>query len=374
MGGGAVLAESVDCIVIGAGIIGLAIARSLTLQGRDVVIAERANAFGAETSSRNSEVIHAGIYYPKGSLKARLCVAGKQMLYDYAGPRGIACTNTGKLIVATTGSQQPRLDEIVRQAAAAGVTDLRPLSRADVGALEPEVDAVAGLFSPSTGIIDSHALMLSLLGDFEAAGGALALNTPVVGGRPVDGGMVIEAGGAESMTIEARTVVNAGGLWAQEIAASLGVRVEVIPPRHLAIGHYYALGGKSPFRHLVYPVPEPGGLGIHATLDMAGQARFGPDVRWIEDVDYSFDDSRRADFVTAVRHYYPALDSDRLTPAYTGIRPKLTGPGGGFADFRIDGPEAHGVAGLVNLYGIESPGLTAALAIAEDVAARLQTR
>ncbi len=364
------LTEKVDCVVIGAGVIGLAVARALALRGREVIVLERGSAFGTETSSRNSEVIHAGIYYPPGSLKARLCVAGKQALYDYAAERGIEHARTGKLIVATTEAQRDNLGDIMERAESAGVSDLKAMSAADIHALEPCVDGVAGLFSPSTGIIDSHGLMLSLLGDLEAAGGALALNTPVVGGRCNADGLLVETGGADPVGIEAKAVINAAGLEAQAVAKALETPAP-IPPRYLAIGHYYALTGKSPFRHLVYPVPEPGGLGIHVTLDVGGQARFGPDVRVLDAVDYSFDDSRRNAFADAIRRYYPALDAHRLVPAYTGIRPKLAGPDDGFADFRIDGPEGHGRPGLINLYGIESPGLTAALAIADEVTARI---
>ncbi|RMF08723.1 MAG: NAD(P)/FAD-dependent oxidoreductase [Alphaproteobacteria bacterium] len=362
--------EKVECVVIGAGVIGLAVARALALRGREVIVLERAAAFGTETSSRNSEVIHAGIYYPPGSLKARTCIRGKKQLYEYAEARGIGYSRVGKVIVATSEGQRDRITEIQRRAEAAGVHDLKPLSRADIQTLEPEVEGVAGLFSPSTGIIDSHALMLHLLGDLESAGGTLALNTAVVGGHIGQQGIVIETcgvvGGPDRTRLEARLVVNAAGLWAQDVAAMLGTPGP-IPRRHLAIGHYYALSGRSPFSHLVYPVPEPGGLGVHVTLDLAGQARFGPDVRWIAEVDYRFDDSRRSAFVDAIRRYYPSLDPSRLAPGYTGIRPKLAGPDQGFSDFRIDGPGAHGVAGLVNLYGIESPGLTAALAVADEV-------
>lgn len=363
------MAETVDALVIGAGVIGLAVARALQLQGREVLVLERNDRIGAETSSRNSEVIHAGIYYPPGSLKARLCRDGKHLLYAYCAERGIGHRRCGKLIVAGDDGQRPALHKIKACAEANGVPDLELLTADACAAREPEVSAVAGLFSPSTGIIDSHDFMLNLQGDLENAGGMVVLNTAVTDVTVKAGQLTVVTGGPEAMTLRPRRLVNAAGLGAQALAKGFlgdGFMGD-IPPLHLAIGHYYALSGASPFRHLVYPLPANGGLGVHVTLDLAGQARFGPDVRWIEDVDYSFDDTRRGDFIDAIRHYYPALDPARLEPAYTGIRPKLVGPGEAAADFRIDGPDRHGVPGLVNLFGIESPGLTAALAIADEV-------
>lgn len=356
--------ETADCVVIGAGVVGLAIAARLAAS-RDVIVVERAATFGTETSSRNSEVIHAGIYYQPGSLKAWLCRRGRDLLYAYAAERGIPHQRLGKLIVATRAEEKSELDRLQALAEANGVSDLAFLDQAAVRALEPEVDAHAGLWSPSTGIIDSHQLMLSLVGDIERAGGAIAYNAPVISGTAGEGGIRLRAGDTELLC---RTVINAAGLRAPEVARSIqGLPAAAVPQQYLAIGHYYALIGKSPFRHLVYPVPEPGGLGIHATLDLGGAVRFGPDVRWIESIDYRFDDSRKAAFTAAIARYWPAVDETRLQPAHTGIRPKLAGPDGGFADFRIDGPTAHGVPGLINLFGIESPGLTAALAIAEAV-------
>lgn len=364
--------DSIECLVIGAGVVGLAIARALAQAGREVLVAERGAVIGGETSSRNSEVIHAGIYYAPQSLKARLCRRGRDMLYDYCASRGIPHRRTGKILVATSEAEIPALDQIGRLAAANGVDDLRPLDLAELRELEPEVRAVAALLSPSTGIIDSHAYMLSLRGEIEAAGGMIALNSPVTRGELSDDGFRVTVGGDAPMTLRARIIVNAAGLHAQAVAAGLGVPAHAIPPQHLAIGHYYSLSGRAPFRHLVYPLPEDGGVGIHVTLDMGGGVRFGPDVRWIDRIDYAFDDGARERFIAAIRRYYPALAPDRLQPGHTGIRPKIVGPGGGFADFRIDGPELHGIPGLVNLHGIESPGLTASLAIADEVLSRLR--
>lgn len=363
------MTESVEAVVVGAGVVGLAVARALALAGREVIVLERNGAIGEETSSRNSEVIHAGIYYAPGSLKARLCRQGKEMLYAYCAERGIAHKRCGKLIVAAHEGQISTLETLRANAAANDVTDLRWLSPADIQNLEPNIRVVRALFSPSTGIVDSHGLMLNLQGDLENHGGMVALHAPVQSIRTTEDGFLLSTGGAEPMTLSARLVVNAAGLGAQALAASMqGVSP---PPLVLAIGHYYSLSGKSPFHHLVYPVPEDGGIGVHVTLDLAGQARFGPDVRWIDQVNYAFDDSRREAFIAAIRQYYPNLDEGRLQPAYTGIRPKLTGPGQPAADFHIDGPERHGVTGLVHLFGIESPGLTSSLAIAEEVRLRL---
>jgi L-2-hydroxyglutarate oxidase LhgO len=360
---------SVEAVVVGGGVIGLAVARELAQVGCEVMVLERYGAIGEETSSRNSEVIHAGIYYAPGSLKARLCRHGKEMLYAYCADRGIAHKRCGKLIVAVEPGQMAKLQEIHDCAQANGVVDLAWLTAEDIARLEPEVRAVGGLFSPSTGIVDGHDLMIHLQGDLERHGGVVALHTPVTGLRGDRGRIAVTTGGTDPMTLSARIVVNAAGLGAQDVAATMpGLNP---PPLKLAIGHYYALSGKSPFHHLVYPVPVDGGLGVHVTLDIAGQARFGPDVRWIDRIDYAFDDSRRGDFIAAIRQYYPGLEAARLQPAYTGIRPKLAGPGAPAADFCIEGPERHGIPGLVNLFGIESPGLTAALAIAGEVRQRL---
>lgn len=361
--------DSIDCVVIGAGVVGLAVARALAQAGRDVVVLEAANAIGTGTSSRNSEVIHAGIYYAAGSLKARLCVQGKQALYAYCESHGVPHRRCGKLIVATREDQLPRLDGIRAQAAANGVHDLAPLDRAAVTALEPELSAVGALLSPSTGIVDSHALMLALQGDAEAAGAMVAFATPVLGGRVVDDDAIeLTVGGSEPGTWRAAAVVNSAGLQAQQVAASLaGFPAAHVPPTFYAKGNYFTLSGRARFRHLVYPVPEAAGLGVHLTLDLQGQARFGPDVQWVPQIDYPVDPARGAAFYAEVRKYWPALPEGALQPGYAGIRPKLGGPGSPAHDFRIDGPAVHGVPGLVNLFGIESPGLTSCLAIADEV-------
>jgi L-2-hydroxyglutarate oxidase LhgO len=363
-----IMAEKVDAVVIGAGVVGLAVARALAVRGREVLVLERNGAIGEETSSRNSEVIHAGIYYAPGSLKARLCRAGKEMLYAYARERGIGHRRCGKLIVAVHENQTEKLNHILECAQANQVNDLRLMSADECAVMEPEVRAARGLFSPSTGIIDSHALMTSLHGDLEYHGGVVAFNTDVEALDLEDGGLAVRTGGAEGLVLKPEILINAAGLGAQGLVSGFSLAP---PALRCAIGHYYALSGKAPFDHLVYPVPEDGGLGVHVTLDLGGQVKFGPDVRWIDHVDYRFDDSRRSDFIKAISAYYPGLDPARLQPAYTGIRPKLSGPGEPAADFRIDGPEHHGIPGLVNLFGIESPGLTAALAIGEEVTSRL---
>ncbi len=366
------MVDQVDAVVVGAGVVGLAVARELALQGEEVVLLEAGSAIGLEISSRNSQVVHAGIYYPTGSAKARLCVAGKALLYAYCESHGVRHKRLGKLIVATDAREEATLRSYQVQATANGVADLRWLSRREAQALEPAVQCSAALLSPSTGIVDSNELMTALLADLEAAGGLLALNSPVTGGRVLPAGIEIQVGIHQPAVLRCQRLVNSAGLEAQRVASLLqGFKPQHIPPRHLAIGHYYALAGRSPFTRLVYPVAEQGGLGIHVTLDLAGQARFGPDVRWLDAVDYDFDDSRRAAFVGAIRRYYPAIRADNLLPGYTGIRPKLAGPGEPAADFLLQGPAEHGVAGLVNLYGIESPGLTASLAIAGEVAGML---
>ena len=364
--------EQVDCIVIGAGVVGLAVARALALAGREVLILEAEAAIGTGTSSRNSEVIHAGIYYPQGSLKARLCVAGRDALYAFCESHGVPYRRCGKLIVATDDSQLAGLDALQAHALANGVDDLRRLDGDEVKALEPQLNAVAGLLSPSTGIVDSHGLMLALQGDAEAAGALLALHAPVESVEVSDAGLRVEVGGAEPMTLLATTLVNCAGHAAPAIAArTRGLAADKVPPRYFAKGSYFSLATATPFRHLVYPLPEPGGLGVHLTLDLGGQARFGPDVEWVDSLDYRMDESRADSFYAAIRCYWPALPDGALQPAYTGIRPKISGPGEPAADFFIDGPAEHGIAGLVNLFGIESPGLTAALAIADEVCLRL---
>lgn len=362
--------DAVDTLVIGAGVVGLAVARKLAQTGREVLILERAGAIGTETSARNSEVIHAGIYYPKGSLRAALCLKGRDQLYAYLGERGLPHKRIGKLIVATTEAQKDKLTQIRTTAAEVGAGDLPWLTRAEALALEPELDCTAALWSPQTGILDSHALMVSLLGDAEAAGAALALNTEVTRIETGEDGHVLTIAGEAAYRLKARRVVNAAGLQALPLAAATSELRDVPKPRY-AHGTYFGVSGKVPFRHLIYPVPEPGGLGIHLTLDMGGGMRFGPDVEWIDGVDYRLDPARAAAFGAAIRLYWPGVPAETLAPVSCGVRPKLHGPDEPAADFRVDGPSAHGIPGLVNLFGIESPGLTASLALADLVAGEL---
>jgi L-2-hydroxyglutarate oxidase LhgO len=363
------MSERIDCAVIGAGVVGLAVARRLAMAGREVILLEAEATIGSGTSSRNSEVIHAGIYYAAGTRKAQWCVSGRHMLYDYCAQHGVEHRRIGKLIVATAPEEVATLAKYEAQARANGVTDLRWLSDAEIAQYEPEVSCVAALLSPSTGIIDSHGLMLAFLSDLEAHGGVLALRSPVLGGRLHADGVELEVGAGEPMHLHAASVVNCAGLQAQQISLSLrGMPAAAVPPCYLAKGHYFSLSGRAPFRHLVYPVANAAGLGTHVTLDLAGQARFGPDVLWIDNIDYAFDDSRRSQFATAIRRYWPGIEEARLQPAYTGIRPKITGEGQGAGDFCVRSPTEHGHCPYVALYGIESPGLTASLAIAEHVA------
>ncbi len=366
------MAESVDCVVIGAGVVGLAIARELAMAGREVIVLEAAEGIGTQTSSRNSEVIHAGLYYPKGSLKATLCVAGKEMLYRYCAERGVAHNRIGKIVVAGTPDEIPAVEAYVTKARGNGVDDLVWMSAAQLREMEPAVECVAGFLSPSTGIIDSHALMLALQGDAENNGANVVFFSPVESGTVQDDGIVLNVGGTEPLTLICKTVVNSAGLFAQNVSRSIaGVPPDSIPPQYFAKAHYYALSGKTPFHRLIYPLATHAFLGVHVTLDLGGQARFGPDVCWIDAVDYTFDELREPLFYEAVRRYYPALKDGALQPGYAGIRPKISGPDEPAADFLIQGPADHGVRGMVNLYGIESPGLTACLAIAERVAALL---
>ncbi|SCK12143.1 NAD(P)/FAD-dependent oxidoreductase [Vogesella sp. LIG4] len=362
--------DKVDCVVIGAGVIGLACARLLAASGREVVIVEREAAAGQHCSSRNSEVIHAGIYYRPGSLKARLCVAGKAMLYRYCAERAIAHQRIGKLLLAVTADDLPRLAALQAQAAQNGVTDLRWLDQAGLADCEPALQAHAALLSPSTGIIDSHGLMQALLADTEAGGAQLALASSVQGLRATADGLVLQL--ADGYELLAGCVINAAGAWAPALAAGWqDVPRETVPTPYYARGVYFALQGRSPFSRLIYPMPEAGGLGTHLTLDLAGQARFGPDVEWIDKVDYTLDPSRGERFYGSIRRWWPQLADGALAPAYCGVRPKIAGPGMADADFLIQDASQHGVPGLINLFGIESPGLTASLAIAEQVAARV---
>jgi L-2-hydroxyglutarate oxidase LhgO len=365
-------ALELDAVVIGGGVIGLALARALAQRGREVTLLEAESRLGQHTSSRNSEVIHAGIYYPPGSLKAALCVAGKAQLYAYAAEADVEHRRLGKIIVATREPDVAALENIRRTAEQNGVFDLEWLEAKDVATLEPQVSAVRALLSPSTGIVDSHGLMAALRRDAVAAGAQIVVSSPVSGGRVLESGFELRVGGAEPSRLTCQSVVNAAGLWAQDVARSLeGLPQSSICGQYFAKGHYFTLAGRSPFSHLVYPVPVPGGLGIHVTLDLAGQARFGPDVSWLDAVDYGFDETRAADFYSAIRSYFPALADGALIPAHTGIRPKLGPAGSPAQDFVIQGPAEHGVAGLLNLYGIESPGLTASLALADYALGKL---
>jgi L-2-hydroxyglutarate oxidase LhgO len=362
--------ERIDCVVIGAGVVGLALARELALGGREVVVLEAGDRFGTGTSSRNSEVVHAGMYYPGGSLKARLCVAGNRELYRYLEERGVAHRRCGKLIVATGPDQAAALAALQDRAAGNGV-ELRRLTADQAAGMEPRLRCVAALHSPATGILDSHGLMQALLKDAEDRGAVLVLRSPVLGGAPAGDGVDLEVGGDEPMRIRADRVFNCAGLGARDLACAIrGVAPERIPKVHLAKGNYYALAGPAPFSRLVYPVPEAAGLGVHLTLDLAGQARFGPDVEWVEAVDYQVDPARAEGFYAAIRRYWPELPDGALAPAYAGIRPKLQGPGDPVRDFLVQGEEEHGVRSLWNLLGIESPGLTACLALARLVAQR----
>lgn len=364
--------ERVDAVVTGAGVVGLAVARALALAGREVIILEKEKLIGSGTSSRNSEVIHAGIYYRAGSLMARLCVDGRRQLYAYCSTRNIPHRRLGKLIVATNDAEAENLDGIRQRAAANGVDDLVPLSAAQARDLEPALAATAALLSPSTGIIDSHAYMLALKGEAEAAGAAIAFSSPLLGARVVGGGFELDVGGDDPMQLGANILVNAAGLHAPDLAGLIeGLDRAFIPRAYYAKGSYFALAGTSPFSRLIYPVPVPGGLGVHLTHDMQGNARFGPDVEWVDAIDYKVDHRRCESFYAAIRRYWPELTDGALVPAYSGIRPKIVSPDVAVQDFRIDDRSVHGIDGLVNLFGIESPGLTASLAIADAVVQRI---
>lgn len=371
-------APDIECIVIGAGVVGLAVARALAMSGREVVVLEREAAIGQGVSARNSEVIHAGIYYQPGSLKARLCVEGRAMLYEFCASHGVAHKRCGKIIVAANEAQGAQLLAIRDKALANGVRDLETLAKADLVAMEPELEGALGLWSPSTGIVDSHGYMLALQGDLEAHGGAVAVRTPVVGARRVEAGLAVETGGDEPGEIVARHVVLANGLSAPALARRFaGVDEAVLPRGHFAKGSYFSLGRRSPFSRLVYPAPEPGGLGVHLTLDLSGRAKFGPDVEWLdasteEGIDYRVDPARADRFYAAIRRYWPGLRDGELTADYSGVRPKIAAAGTHDADFMIMERGEHGVAGLVALLGIESPGLTSALAIGAEVLRRVE--
>ncbi|MEM9684252.1 MAG: NAD(P)/FAD-dependent oxidoreductase [Pseudomonadota bacterium] len=364
--------ESIDCAVIGAGVVGLAAARALAMAGREVIVLEAEGLIGSITSARNSEVIHAGIYYPIGSLKAQVCVDGRKWLYGYCEERGINHKKCGKLIVATSDAEIPALEKIHKNALAAGVDDIVAIRANEAIAMEPELHCVAALHSPSTGIIDSHGLMLAYQGDAEDLGAMIAFKSPVERGEVADDGIMLDVGGEYPMRLKCGIVVNSAGLFAPALAGKLaGFPGDKIPTPHLAKGNYYALQGKAPFSRLVYPVPRDAGLGVHITVDLGGQARFGPDVEWVEEIDYDVDPSRCEGFYEAISTYWPDIPEDSLVPDYSGIRPKIHGPGEPQPDFMVQGPADHGVPGLVNLFGIESPGLTSSKPIADHVVRKL---
>tara|TARA_B100001123_G_scaffold3777_1_gene5066 strand:- start:946 stop:2046 length:1101 start_codon:yes stop_codon:yes gene_type:complete len=362
------MSERVETVVIGAGVIGLAIARALSAAGREVIILEKADMIGTETSSRHSEVIHAGIYYEQNSLKAEFCVAGKKAMYAFCDDHGVEYERCGKIIVATDEDQLPELNRIKLNAAANGVDDLEWMTPSQVATLEPSVFCVGALWSPSTGILDSHSYMLALQGDAEENGAVLALLTPICGGQVVNDGIRLDCGGEVPMSITADLVINSAGLWAQSVAGSIsGVPADAIPTGYYCKGNYYTMTGRPPFTRPIYPVPEKAGLGVHVTVDLGGQVRFGPDVEWVDHIDYDVDPLRADKFYSAVRKYYPDLPDGSIQPGYSGIRPKIQAPGEPARDFVIQGPKEHGVPGLVNLFGIESPGMTSSLAIADFV-------
>jgi len=368
-----IVTDTVDTIVIGAGVVGLAIARTMAMAGREVIVLESEDAIGTGISARNSEVIHAGIYYPEGSLKGKLCRPGRDALYDYCASHGIPHKRLGKLIVATSENEIAALDALLAKAEANGVEDLERLSAEDAKALEPQLACFGAIASPSTGILDSHAYMLALQGDAEAHGGVVALNSPFAGGEISGGEITVRTGGTETMQLRCRQFINAAGLGANAVANGMdGFDTETVPPLFYAKGNYFTLSGKSPFSRMIYPVPLEAGLGTHSTLDMAGQTKFGPDVEWVEAPDYTVDSGRSEKFTTAIRRYWPGLPDGALQPGYVGIRPKLVAQGVARGDWVIHGPETHGAEGVVNLYGIESPGLTSSLAIADYVGGLLE--
>ncbi len=366
--------EQVDCVVVGAGVVGLAVAREMALQGRETILLEREDSFGTISSARNSEVIHAGIYYPKDSLKAKLCVEGNRLLYEYCRSHQVSTQAYGKLIVASDASQLDDLQAILYKAQNNQVPDIKIISGAQAKALEPQLQCEAAVLSSSTGVVDSHGLMLSLLGGFEDAGGMVAYQSPLLSAKPIganaEGGFELTIGGADGMTIQTKLLINCAGLSAPALAQKIeGLSKDLIPKAYFAKGNYFSLSGKSPFSHLIYPIPEPGGLGVHLTLDMGGQAKFGPDVEWLDiddesQINYTVDPQRGEGFYAAVRQYWPGLKDGALQADYSGVRAKIVPPNAPAGDFYFEGPQQHQLHGLFNLYGFESPGLTSCLAIA----------
>ncbi|QWD74954.1 NAD(P)/FAD-dependent oxidoreductase [Polynucleobacter sp. TSB-Sco08W16] len=375
--------EQVDCVVVGAGVIGLAVAREMALQGRETILLERESAFGTVSSARNSEVIHAGIYYPKDSLKAKLCVEGNRLLYEYCRSHQVATQSYGKLIVAADDTQINDLQAILYKAQNNGVPDIKMISGEEAKSLEPKLQCVAAILSATTGIVDSHGYMLSLLGGFEDAGGMVAYQSPLISAKPIgqnaEDGYELNVGGSDGMQIQTKLLINCAGMSAPAIAQKIeGLKQEQIPKAYFAKGNYFSLSGKSPFRHLIYPIPEPGGLGVHLTLDMGGQAKFGPDVEWLdinseEQIDYTVNPKRGEGFYEAVRRYWPELKDNSLQPDYSGVRAKIVSQNSPAGDFSFNGPQDHGLQGLYNLYGFESPGLTSSLAIAKHLEGQIKS-
>ncbi|MBU3617668.1 NAD(P)/FAD-dependent oxidoreductase [Polynucleobacter sp. JS-Fieb-80-E5] len=369
--------DQVDCVVIGAGVVGLAVAREMALQGRETILLERESAFGTISSARNSEVIHAGIYYPKDSLKAKLCVEGNRMLYEYCRTHHVATQPYGKLIVASDESQLDDLQAILYKAQQNNVPEIKMITGEQAKLMEPELHCAAAVFSATTGIVDSHGFMLSLLGGFEDAGGMIAYQSPLISAKPIGenakDGFELVIGGADGMKIQTKLLINCTGMSAPAIAQKIeGLPQQQIPKAYFAKGNYFSLSGKSPFKHLIYPIPEPGGLGVHLTLDMGGQAKFGPDVEWLEideesQIDYTVNPKRGEGFYAAVRRYWPGLKDNALQPDYSGVRAKIVPPNAPAGDFCFNTPKDHGLEGLFNLYGFESPGLTSSLAIAKHL-------
>jgi L-2-hydroxyglutarate oxidase LhgO len=375
--------ERVDCVVIGAGVVGLAVAREMALQGRETILLERESSFGTISSARNSEVIHAGIYYPKDSLKAKLCVQGNRMLYEYCRSHQVATQPYGKLIVATDSNQVDDLQALLYKAQNNHVPDIQMISGEEARLLEPQLQCVAALLSTTTGIVDSHGYMLSLLGGFEDAGGMIAYQSPLISAKPIGknaiDGFELEIGGAEGMKIQTKLLINCAGMSAPAVARKIeSLDQNLIPKAYFAKGNYFSLSGKSPFNHLIYPIPEPGGLGVHLTLDMGGQAKFGPDVEWLDiheesQIDYTVNAKRGDGFYEAVRRYWPGLKDQSLQPDYSGVRAKIVPPNAPAGDFCFDTPKEHGLEGLFNLYGFESPGLTSSLAIATHLEGQIKS-